>query len=330
LRFPGLPARAGIAIIASTRVTKGEAMSVFEIQGVRIEDTFAEAFPMAACRVIVTAETLALAELAGQAATGNASSVIGCDAEAACEQILPHSITPDGRPGVSLLFFAFSRDHLQKAVVSRVGQNVLTCPTTACFDGLPEAREKTIRVGGNLRYFGDGFQSSKLLDGKRYWRLPTMDGEFLCEDVFGTVKGVGGGNFILLGASQGPALAAAHAAARVIQELPGVIAPFPGGIVRSGSKVGSRYKNLKASTNDAYCPTLRGLTATNLPDNVQAVYEIVLDGLDNKSVELATREGVRAACRPGVVAITAGNYGGKLGPFHFHLHKLLREQTAQL
>src|SRR5258708_31728879 len=252
--IPGLLVEAGIAIIGSTRVTKGEVMSALEIQGVRIEDTFAEAFPMTACRVVVTAETLGLAELAGQAATGNASSVIGCDTEAARESVLARAAPPDGRSGVSLLFFAFSRDHLQKAVISRVGQNVLTCPTTSCFDGLPEAREKTIRVGGNLRYFGDGFQSSKLLDGRRYWRLPTMDGEFLCEDVFGTVKGVGGGNFILLGAHQSKTLAAAQAAARVIQEIPGVIAPFPGGIVRSGSKVGSRYKKLKASTNEAHCP----------------------------------------------------------------------------
>ncbi len=300
-------------------------MSSLEIKGVRIEDTFAEAFPMTACRVIVTAETPELADIAGQAATGNASSVIGCDVEAACECALTAADTPDGRPGVSLLFFAFSRDHLQTAVISRVGQNILTCPTTNCFDGLPQAREKTIRVGGNLRYFADGFQMSKLLEGRRFWRLPVMDGEFVCDDIFGTVKGVGGGNFIILGENQAQALAAAQAAARVIQRLPGVIAPFPSGIVRSGSKVGSKYKKLKASTNEAYCPTLRALAATQLPDNVQAVYEIVMDGLDNAAIENATREGVRAACGRGIVAITAGNYGGKLGPFHFHLHQLLRD-----
>ena len=300
-------------------------MCALEIQGVQIEDTFAEAFPMTACRVIVTAETPELAASAGQAATGNASSVIGCDAEAACEQVLAPATTPDGRPGVSLLFFAFSRDLLQKAVVNRVGQNILPCPTTSCFDGLPDAHEKTIRVGGNLRYFGDGFQISKLLGGRRFWRLPVMDGEFLCEDVFGTVKGVGGGNFIILGRDQMQTLAAAQAAAKVIQDLSGVIAPFPGGIVRSGSKVGSRYKKLKASTNDAYCPTLRGLTASQLPDNVQACYEIVMDGLDSAAITRATREGVGAACGPGIVAISAGNYGGKLGPFHFHLHELLSD-----
>src|SRR5207244_4061113 len=222
--------------------------------------------------------------------------------------------------GVSLLLFGFSRDALQKAVINRVGQCVLTCPTTACYNGLPLVKDKNIRVGGNLRFFGDGFQISKKLDGRRFWRLPVMEGEFTCEDFFGTIKGVAGGNFLILGTSQAAALAAAEAAVAAIRALPGVILPFPGGIVRSGSKVGSRYKKLRASTNDAYCPTLRGLVSSALPEAVNAVYEIVMDGLDLSSVEEATRAGVRAACLPGVVGITAGNYGGNLGPFHIHLH----------
>jgi formylmethanofuran--tetrahydromethanopterin N-formyltransferase len=225
--------------------------------------------------------------------------------------------------GVSLLLFAFSRDALQKAVVNRVGQCILTCPTTACYNGLPVVKDKGIRVGGNLRFFGDTFQFSKQLEGRRFWRIPVMDGEFTCEDFFGTVKGVAGGNFLILGSSQEDALAAAEAGVAAIRAVPGVICPFPGGVVRSGSKVGSRYKKLKASTNDAFCPTLRGLVKSELSEEVGAVYEIVIDGLDQASVEQAMRAGVRAACRPGVVRISAGNYGGKLGPFHFHLHKLL-------
>jgi formylmethanofuran--tetrahydromethanopterin N-formyltransferase len=290
---------------------------------VPIEDTFAEAFPMTAARLIVTAETPAWAQTAGQMATGYAASVIGCDAEAGIERTLPPEETPDGRPGVSLLLFAFSRDALQKAVVNRVGQCVLTCATTACYNGLPLVKDKTIRVGGNLRFFGDGFQFSKKLEGRRFWRLPVMDGEFTCEDVFGTTKGVAGGNFLILGESQAKALAAAEAAVAAIRTVPGVIMPFPGGVVRSGSKVGSRYKKLRASTNDAYCPTLRGVVASSLSEGVNAVYEIVIDGVDLASVEQATRVGVRAACIPGVVRISAGNYGGNLGPFHLHLHKLL-------
>ena len=293
------------------------------INNIPIEDTFAEAFPMTAARLIVTAETPAWAQTAGQVVTGYASSVIGCDVEAGVERVLSAEETVDGRPGVSVLMFGFSRDALQKAVVNRVGQCILTCPTTACYNGLDVVKDKSIKVGGNLRFFGDGWQFSKKLENRRFWRMPVMDGEFLCEDVFGTVKGVAGGNFLILGADQAKALAAAAAAVAAIREIRGVILPFPGGIVRSGSKVGSRYKKLRASTNDAYCPTLRGQVQSALPEGANAVYEIVIDGLDLAAVEEATRAGVRAACLPGVVGITAGNYGGNLGPHHLHLHKLL-------
>jgi formylmethanofuran--tetrahydromethanopterin N-formyltransferase len=296
---------------------------LLRVANILIEDTFAEAFPMTAARLLVTAETAEWALTAGRMATGYSASVIGCDAEAGIEQTLAPEETPDGRPGVSLLLFAFSRDALQKAVINRVGQCILTCPTTACYNGLPLVKDKNIRIGGNLRFFGDGFQFSKKLEGRRYWRLPVMDGEFTCEDHFGTIKGVAGGNFLIVGQSQAAALAAAEAAVAAIRCVPRIILPFPGGIVRSGSKVGSRYKKLKASTNDAYCPTLRGLVPSALPEGTGAVYEIVIDGLDLPAVEEATRVGVRAACRPGILGISAGNYGGKLGPFHLHLHKLL-------
>jgi formylmethanofuran--tetrahydromethanopterin N-formyltransferase len=298
------------------------------VNNVPIADTFAEAFPMTAARLVVTAETPNWALTAGQVATGYASSVIGCDVEAGIEKWLTPEETRDGRPGVSLLMFAFNRDGLQKAVINRVGQCILTCPTTACYNGLPLVKDKTIRVGGNLRFFGDGWQISKKLDGVRYWRLPVMDGEFLCEDVFGTVKGVGGGNFLILAQDQAKGLYAAELAVEAMRKVPGVIMPFPGGVVRSGSKVGSRYKKLRASTNDAYCPTLRGQVNTALPDNVSAVYEIVIDGLDESSITQAMAAGIHAACRPGVVGITAGNYGGSLGPFHFHLHKVLRSAAS--
>jgi len=295
---------------------------VLTLNGTEIEDTFAEAFPMTAARLVVTAVSDRWAMAAAHSATGYAASVIGCDAEAGLERLLPPEHTPDGRPGVSLLMFAFNRDALQKAVVNRVGQCVLTCPTTACYNGLPVG-DRPIKVGGNLRFFGDGWQASKLLEGRRYWRIPVMDGEFTCEDRFGTVKGVAGGNFLILAASQEMALAAAERATDAIGGVPGVILPFPGGVVRSGSKVGSKYKALRASTNDAYCPTLRGVVKTALPDGVNAVYELVIDGVDLDAVAAATRTGVRAACGPGVRRISAGNYGGKLGPHHLRLHEVL-------
>ena len=279
---------------------------MLSIADVEIEDTFAEAFPMTGARLLVTAETSAWAETAGRTVTGYAASVIGCDAEAGIERTLNPDETPDGRPGVSLLFFAFSRDALQKALINRVGQCILTCPTTACYNGLPVVKEKNIRIGGNLRFFGDGYQFSKKLEGRRYWRLPVMDGEFTCEDVFGTVKGVAGGNFLIVGENQAVALAAAEAAVTAMCKLSGIILPFPGGIVRSGSKVGSRYKKLRASTNDAYCPTLRGMVQSALPDRANAVYEIVIDGVDLPAVEEATRVGIRAACVPGVLRVSPG------------------------
>jgi formylmethanofuran--tetrahydromethanopterin N-formyltransferase len=289
------------------------------LNGVTIEDTFAEAFPITGTRLIVTAERIEWARTAGTVATGYAASVIGCDVEAGIEKELTPDDTPDGRPGVSLLYFAFSRDALQKALINRVAQCILTCPTTACFSGLVGDPGKSIKIGGALRFFGDGWQISKRLNGLRYWRIPTMDGEFLCQDVFGTVKGVAGGNFLVMGRTQLETLDATMAAVDAIRKLPNVILPFPGGIVRAGSKVGSQYKALKASTNDAYCPTLRGQVNSKLPEGANAVYEVVIDGLDLPSVEKAMAVGVRAACRPGVIGITAGNYGGTLGPYHLKL-----------
>ncbi len=290
-------------------------MTPLMIEGVEIADTFAEAFPMTAARAIITADSPRWAEVAGRTMSGYATSVIACDAEAAIERALAPDETPDGRPGVAVLVFAFSRDALEKALSNRVGQCVMTCPTTACYNGLPVG-EKTVNVGGRLRFFGDGRQISKRLGGRRYWRVPVMDGEFTCEETFGTVKGVAGGNIILLGVDPGTTLAATEAAADAMRAVPGVILPFPGGIARSGSKVGSKYKALRASTNTAFGPTLRGLVPTELPPGVETAYEIVVDGLTLEAVERATAAGIRAGARPGVVRITAGNYGGKLGPFH--------------
>ncbi len=298
---------------------------LLERDGVKIVDTFAEAFDMSAARVLITARSTAWARTAALAMTGFASSVIGCKVEAGIEADLGPEETPDGRPGASVLLFAFDAGGLEKRLVERVGQTVLTCATTACFDGLSEAVER-VAVGGLLRHFGDRFQSSKVLDGRRYWRIPVMEGEFLVQETFGVQPAIGGGNFLILAEDQNAALAAAEAAVDAMRSVPGVILPFPGGIVRSGSKIGAKqYKKMVASTNDAYCPTLRGRVgvASELPEAVNSVLEIVVNGLDRPALERALRVGIETACRPGVVAITAGNYGGKLGKHHFRLHELL-------
>ena len=296
-----------------------------ELKGVPVADTFAEAFPIVGTRLLITAATPRWAETAATEMCGYATSVIACNTEAGVESSVRPDDSPDGRPGINVLLFAFSREALQKAVADRVGQCVLTCPTTACYNGIADCdRDKQISIGGQLRYFGDGFQGSKQLAGRRLWRLPVMDGEFVCEDRFGTVKGVAGGNLIICGVDQPSALEATETAAAAMRSIPDTILPFPGGIVRSGSKVGSRYQKLKASTNDAFCPTLTARTKTDLPPGTAAVYEIVIDGLSAESVTAAMRAGLHAACDcKGLTQVTAGNYGGKLGKHHFRLGDLL-------
>jgi len=280
-------------------------------------------------RVLITARTPRWAREAALKMTGFATSVIGCKVEGGIERELAESETPDGRPGISVLLLTMARDDLGDRLIERVGQTVLTCPTTCCFDGLPEATDR-VGVGSALRLFGDGFQGSKVIGGRRFWRIPVMEGEFLVEDKFGLQKGIGGGNFLILATEPDAALAAAEAAVEAIAKARGVILPFPGGVVRSGSKVGSRRtKGLLASTNDAFCPTLRAVTASALPEGVQSVLEIVVDGMDAASVSQALRVGIDAACRDGVVAISAGNYGGKLGPHHFHLRQIMRGDGAR-
>jgi formylmethanofuran--tetrahydromethanopterin N-formyltransferase len=297
------------------------------INGVQIDDTFAEAFGMRATRVLITAHNLKWAYHAAHAATGFATSVIGCGAEGGIERKLDASETPDGRPGAAILLFAMSSKDLGKQLERRIGQCVLTCPTTAAFSGLDSAEK--LPLGKTLRYFGDGHQISKLIGGKRYWRVPVMDGEFLCEESTGMVRAVGGGNFLVLAQHQAAALAGVEAAIEAMRKLPNVIMPFPGGVVRSGSKVGSKYKALIASTNDAFCPTLRGITNSQLTPDIGCVMEIVIDGLTEADVRQSMQAGIQAVCalgaEQGIRRISAGNYGGKLGQFHFKLREIMKD-----
>jgi formylmethanofuran--tetrahydromethanopterin N-formyltransferase len=299
------------------------------INGVQIDDTFAEAFNMRGTRVIITAQNHKWAYNAANAMTGFATSVIGCGVEAGIERELNPSETPDGRPGVSILMFAMGSSVLMKQLENRMGQTILTCPTAAAFSGI-EGNER-INLGKNLRFFGDGFQISKQFGGKRYWRVPVMDGEFITEETTGMVRAVGGGNFLVLAESQPQALAACEAAIEAMRKIPNVIMPFPGGVVRSGSKVGSKYKALFASTNDAFCPTLKGITKTQLSPEIESVMEIVIDGLTDADIRKATYVGIEAACKlgaaNGIKRISAGNYGGKLGQFQFHLRDIMNDKS---
>ena len=291
-----------------------------KIKSTEIVDTFAEAFSMWGARVIVTAATRQWSQAAAQSMTGFATSVIGCKCEAGIERFLTPDETPDRRPGASILLFAMDKASVGKRLLERIGQCIMTCPTTACFNGLDG--EETVQVGSQLRYFGDGFQGSKKLEDRRFWRIPVMDGEFTVEESFSVRKSVGGGNIIILGTNEKKTLAAAGAATRAMGAVRDIILPFPNGVVRSGSKVGSRYKALPASTNDAYCPTLKAVTESSLPADVNCVLEIVIDGLTEDAVRQAMAAGIQAAAKPGIRQVSAGNYGGNLGQYKINLHDL--------
>lgn len=309
---------------------------MLEINGVVIDDTFAEAFPMKATRLVITAHNATWANHAAVALTGFATSVIACGCEAGIERVLEPGETPDGRPGVAVLIFSMSGKELAKQIERRVGQCVLTCPTTAVYAGLDSAPDTDrAALGKNLRFFGDGWQISKVIDGRRYWRVPVMDGEFVAEETTPVVKAVGGGNLLILARDTDAALGAAEAAVVAMRALPNVILPFPGGVVRSGSKIGSKYASLPASSNDAFCPALTPLAkrtelSAEIGCEIGCVMEIVIDGLTDGDVAAAMRVGMEAIVARGAAAgvrrISAGNYGGKLGPYLYRLHALLGKE----
>lgn len=292
-----------------------------KIGSTEIEDTFAEAFDMTFSRIVVTAADQYWLDKATGEFGGYAASVIGCDAEIAVERWLSPDETHDGRIGAAMMVFGFGSVTVGKSLTTRVGQCLMTCPTTAVFDGLEDGKKK-VALGKHLRFFGDTFQKSKVIDGRRLWRIPVMDGEFIVEDRVHVADGIGGGNFIIQADTQENGLASARRAAVAVEKCTNVISPFAGGVVRSGSKVGSRYKSLVASTADAYCPTIRGRVESSLHEHANCAYEVVIDGADAESVSAAMKAGIQAAIGEGVLVIGAGNYGGKLGKHHFHLKDL--------
>lgn len=292
---------------------------------IKIEDTFAEAFPMKASRLIITAESIGWAKQAAVSFCGFATSVIACGCEAGIEVELDKSDTPDSRPGVSVLIFSMSSKELAKQILNRTGQCIMTTPSTSVYSG--NFGEEKINLGNALRYFGDGFQISKIIGDKRYWRIPVMDGEFLCEEFAYKLKGIGGGNFLVLGRTLKEVLNATQSAVKEMNKLKNIILPFPGGIVRSGSKVGSKYKGLVASTNFEFCPTLKGVVESKLDNGINCVLEIVIDGLEFSDISKAMNIGIKTIINgnfPGINAISAGNYGGKLGPHLFHLKEIIK------
>jgi formylmethanofuran--tetrahydromethanopterin N-formyltransferase len=294
-----------------------------EINGVQIEDTFAEGFPIKMARVLITAVTERWALEAAREATGFGTSVIGCSAEAGIECVVDGSQTPDGRPGVNILICNMGYKNLESSLIFRIGQCVLTAPTTAAFSGMPDA-EKQFDTGKKLSFFGDGYQKQAEIFGRNVWKIPLMSGDFIVEQNFGAVDGIAGGNFLILAQNQAAGLMAADAAVNAISKIKGTITPFPGGVVASGSKVGSKYKFLKASTNTAFCTSLREDGVCTLAEDVTSVFEIVINGVSKEAISAAMKAGINAACHvPGVLKISAANYEGKLGTHQFPLHVVL-------
>jgi len=301
-----------------------------ELNGVEIEDTYCEAFNAVFTRILVTAKNEQWVKIASQVATGYGTSTIHCDSEAGIDVFVPSEKTPDKRPGVILMFFKTKKDQMDNVLLNRVGQCILTCPTTACFDAISGSvdpvKEFEIKTGYKLKFFGDKFEQK--IEGTypfEAWKIPVMDGEFIVQSNFKVGKGIAGGNFLILSESQDSGLKAAEAAIEAIKDVENVIAPFPGGIARSGSKVGSKYSFLNASTNDPLCPTLRKVSEdSQLGEKDNCVYEIILDGATEEAIKKAMKLGIHASVRvPGVNKISAGNYGGKLGKFQYRLHEVL-------
>ena len=295
-----------------------------EINGVEIEDNFAEAFGIKVSRILITAATKKLALVAATEATGYGTSVIGCPAEAGIDDYVPPQETPDGRPGYIIMICNMNKDKLDHELLERVGMCVLTAATTAVFDWMDEPDEK-LKTGQKLKFFGDGYEQTLDIQGRKVHSIPLMSGDFLVEAELGIRAGVAGGNFFILAENQPAGLLAADAAVDAIGAVPGAITPFPGGIVASGSKVGStKYKFLGASTNEKMCVTLKDeVEGCQIPENVNGVYEIVIDGVDEDAVKAAMKAGIEAAVKiSGVIQISAGNFGGNLGKYQIKLHEL--------
>ncbi len=297
-----------------------------ELNGIEIEDTFAEAFPIKIARVLITGATERWALVAANEATGFGTSVIACPAEAGIEKIVSGDETPDGRPGVYIQICTFGYKAMEEQLLNRLGQCVLTAPTAHMFNGLPDA-EKQFDTGFKLKFFGDGIESELDVGGRKSYAVPMMEGDFIAEHSIGAVEGIAGGNFFMLAENQMAALAAAEVAVDAICEVDGVITPFPGGIVASGSKVGANnYSFLKATSNEKFSPSVKDkVEGSNVPADVNGIYEIVINGLNENVISEAMLAGIKAAVQiPGMKKISAGNFGGNLGPYKFNLHDIVK------
>lgn len=296
-----------------------------KIDGVEIEDTFAEGFDIYVSKFLITAATKKFAKIAADETVGFGSSVIMCPAEAGIDRYVPPSETPDGRPGYVVMICHPKKDELEHQLLERIGQCVLTAATTSVFDDMGADADEKLKVGFKLKFFGDGYEKEGTIAGRKVYMIPIMSGEFVIEGELGIKKGVAGGNFFVMAENQTAALVGAEVAVDAIGNVEGTITPFPGGIVASGSKVGSnKYKFMSATTNEKFCPSLCEEVESDIPADVKGIYEIVIDGVGEDAIKKAMKVGIAAAVKvPGVKRIYAGNYGGTLGAYQIWLKDMI-------
>ncbi|MDO5851053.1 MAG: formylmethanofuran--tetrahydromethanopterin N-formyltransferase [Methanobacteriaceae archaeon] len=289
-----------------------------------IDNTYAEAFPAKLSEILITAETKELALIAAQTATGYATSFIGCPAEAGIDQFIPENETPDNRPGYSIIICQTTTKKLENQLLERIGQCILTAPTTAVYNLLPESETQT-NTGFKLKFFADGYETKETINNRTMFKIPIMSGDFIIEENIGIIDAIAGGNLFIEANTQKQALKGAQNAINAIKKVPGAITPFPGGIVASGSKIGSqKYSFMNATTNHQFCPTLKDtINDSKLGKDINGIYEIVINAKDMETIKKATKEAILNASKvEGVQIISAGNYGGKLGKYHIHLEEL--------
>ena len=304
-----------------------------KINHVEIDETFAEGFKLYGSRILITADSKELAKTAAICATGYATSTIHCDCEAGIDEFYDPEDTPDNRPGVSVIFCVQGKDKADAVLLNRISQCILTSATSACFDWLPEdsISEKTfeVKTGFKLKFFGDGFEEKEevVWNGKTIpmWKIPMMDGYFRVQSTFKVTKIVAGGNFMVYSTSPTEIISACQSAVLKMNEIEGIVLPFPGGFVRSPSKFGSKYKFLDASINQPLIPLLRDKVLDSIaPEQAITGYEFVINGFSEDRVRTAIKVGIQELCtNDNVIKITAGNYGGKLGKIKFDLKEIL-------
>jgi formylmethanofuran--tetrahydromethanopterin N-formyltransferase len=295
-----------------------------------IEDTYAEAFEGIFCRVMVTADDVETVRAAAQDATATPSVVIG-RTEGGIERFLTKKETPDQREGAILQFwtgttpnkpFNETLEKFQKELSYRIRQDILVKPFTALFDDLPDAEGK-MDMMERVGHCGDGYEWVEKRFGRKVIIVPLMVPDFVIERHLGYAHGVTGGNFWVLCQTKDALRKAGEKALQAIHRVPGVVTPFD--VCSAGSKPETHYPLIGPTTNHQYCPSLKQKLGaeSKVPEGVNYIPEIVINGTSLDAVKQAMKLGIEAARQvEGVVGISAGNYEGKLGKFKINLREL--------